>query len=98
MENIDWVSVYLIVALSFGFLNGLILGYKGRNIVGGFMLGFFFPVIGIIISLLLSPTQAVQEEKALQRGEIKRCPYCLELVKAKAVKCRYCHSELNSNE
>ena len=40
-------------------------------------------------------TQVKKDEEALDRGELRKCPSCAELVKAEAIKCRHCGDTLN---
>jgi len=49
------------------------------------------PFIAYVILVIMGPNKEVLEE---QRGERVRCPACAEWVQSRAVKCRYCGSEL----
>jgi len=50
-----WV-VLLIVAIAGGTIAGSIASKKGHSAGGYFALGFFFPLIGIIVAAVLRPT------------------------------------------
>lgn len=81
-----------------GVLAGAVLSGKGGSGLGGFALGLLLGPIGIIIAALWPVSQKTLEEKALQVGEMMKCPHCAELIRAEANVCRYCGRELATSD
>ncbi len=83
--------VYWVVC---GVIGGIIAANKGLN-AGSWALGVgLIGPLGIVLVLVVGEDEEVVEEKALQSGTRRKCPQCAEIIKAAAVKCRYCGSEL----
>lgn len=71
---------------------------KNRSSFEGFVVGVFFPVIGLIGYLLAKPS--AEKPKTIKNGLLvnevgeRTCPACSELVKMQALKCRHCSADL----
>ncbi len=72
---------YMLVAIIFGVIAGMIALSKGRNIVGWFLAGFLVGPFALAVMVL--PTLPRQ-------GRFAECPACLEVVRQEATVCRYC--------
>lgn len=87
--------VYVILWLLFALLVGMYASSKGHSGFGMFLVSVLLsPLIGFLIEAVRNPYAPAIEQAALATGGMKKCWACAELVKAEAVKCRYCGEAL----
>lgn len=74
-------------------LAGYYAGTKGRSSIGFFFLSIFLsPLIGFIAALVLPKV----DDEIAKQNNLKKCPYCKELVKQEATVCKHCGKEFGN--
>jgi hypothetical protein len=84
---------------------GMVAYTRGYGFGVWFMVGLFFPCLGLVGVLFLPGTTTTQEALHLKttlrkfnRIGKKRCPMCMEYIHGEAQICRFCKSPLASSD
>ena len=87
------IMALLLIWILCGAAAAMIASNKGKEAVLWSVIGMLVGPFGILFALIAQPNAAQVEQQALASGR-RKCPMCAELVRAEAVKCRFCGAKL----
>ena len=84
-------------------LFSVIIAYWGHTKGNNFFLVFLGSVLlsPLLMGLAVAVTPVQKkalDARALGSGEMKKCPFCAEMIKSEAIKCRFCSADLTAKE
>ena len=96
METGELILLIFFVHVVSGIACAVIALERGVKAGGWFFLGFLLNLLAVLFVSIALPNPQQVAEDGIEKGTHKKCDYCAEVVKAEAVKCRYCHSPLEA--
>jgi hypothetical protein len=82
MEFIVWVC--------FGIAGAVVGSNKGRSGCGWMLIVLILGPVGLLLALVMPKNEIQSERNELEKGSVKKCPDCAELVKYDAKVCKHC--------
>ncbi|MCK6678245.1 zinc ribbon domain-containing protein [Enterobacter asburiae] len=85
-------------AIVLGVIPALIAHSKGRSFFAWWIYGALLFIVALVHSLVIRKDVVAEEKEMVAFEGMKKCPFCAELVKREAIKCKHCGSDISNGE
>lgn len=85
--------LYFIITVPLGFPLVILGNSAGASSVGTALLAFASPVAALLLIATGDSKEQIQKARDEASG-LAACPFCAEPIKAEAIKCKHCGSEI----
>ncbi|CAM3938215.1 zinc ribbon domain-containing protein [Xenorhabdus thuongxuanensis] len=87
--------MYLIViAALLGLIPAAIASSKGREFFVWWLYGALIFIVALPHSLVIRKDERSIEERKIREDGMVKCPFCAEVIKEEAIKCKHCGSDI----
>ncbi|WP_038930628.1 zinc ribbon domain-containing protein [Yersinia pestis] len=80
-------------AIFLGLIPAIIANSKGRSFGLWWLYGALLFIVALVHSIVMSSDNKTIEQKQIDNG-MRKCPFCAELIKPEAIKCKHCGSDV----
>uniref|UniRef100_UPI0011A454A4 zinc ribbon domain-containing protein n=1 Tax=Yersinia aldovae TaxID=29483 RepID=UPI0011A454A4 len=87
---------FIVIAAILGLIPAFIAQSKGRSFGLWWLYGSLIFIVALIHSIFISGDIRDIERVKLSQGMVK-CPFCAEIIKNEAIKCKHCGSDISEN-
>lgn len=92
------IALFVVLPIYLGSLCSKIMKKKNRSSLAGWLLGLLLSVIGLIITVLLSPNDMALKQQQVINGELKLCIACKEPINRYLTICPHCNADQYNNQ
>lgn len=81
----------------FSLLVGALSRSRGHSFIAGTLFALILsPLVAGLIVLIRKPNVATIEARTVHDGEFRKCPFCAELIRREAIRCKHCGADIPS--